>query len=144
MISDILKKSATKGERYRVWVKQAQFDLEAAQISKDNGFFEWACFQSEQAVEKALKGVLVHSGWRPPKMHKLAVLMGYCNNANRKFRQTKFEFRDLEAFTFVSRYPFLIPGENLSPHEFISIDDAERCIHQAKSFLEKILILLEG
>ncbi|MBN2016350.1 HEPN domain-containing protein [Candidatus Dojkabacteria bacterium] len=131
------------GERYKVWLKQAEFDFEAAKSSKLSGFFEWACFQCEQAVEKALKAVLVKAGWRPPKMHKLAVLMSYCNRANGKFRQTKFEFRDLESFTFVSRYPFLIPGENLSPHEFISSDDAERCIIQARTFLDKIHSLLE-
>lgn len=132
-----------KGERYKVWLKQADFDYRAAKVSKENGFYEWACFQSEQAVEKALKAVLVKAGWRPPKMHRLAVLMSYCNRANKEFKRTKFEFRDLEAFTFVSRYPFLIPGENLSPHEFISLKDAQKCISQAKDFLKKIHSLLK-
>lgn len=139
----MLKKITRKGKRYQVWLEQAEFDLEAAKVSCDNGFNEWACFQSEQAVEKALKAVLVNAGWRPPKMHKLAVLMSYCNNANSEFKKTKFEFRDLESFTFVSRYPFLIPGENLSPHNFITLDDAKRCINQARSFLDKIQKLLK-
>lgn len=132
-----------RSERYKVWLEQANHDLRAADTSKDKQFYEWACFQSEQAVEKALKAVLVHAGWRPPKMHKLAVLMSYCNRANSDFKQTKFEFRDLEAFTFVSRYPFLIPGENLSPHEFITLDDAQKCISQARTFLKKIQKLLK-
>jgi len=142
----MLRKIKAKGssQRYKVWMAQSFYDLQAAEMSKNNGFFEWACFQSEQAVEKALKSVLVHAGWRAPKMHKLAVLMSYCNNANENFRKTKFEFRDLESFTFVSRYPFLIPGENLSPHDFITLADAEKCINQARNFLEKIHILLEG
>lgn len=135
-------KRVSKSKRYKVWLSQATFDLQAAEASAENGFYEWACFQSEQSAEKALKSVLVHAGWRPPKMHKLAVLMSYCNNANRQFRKTKFEFRDLEAFTFVSRYPFLIPGENLSPHEFITVKDAEKCIQQAKNLLSKIHTLL--
>lgn len=135
-------KALGKSERYKIWLKQAEFDYEAAVCSSKNGFFEWACFQSEQAVEKALKAVLVKAGWRPPKMHKLAVLMAYCNKANKKFRKTKFAFRDLESFTFVSRYPFLIPGEDLSPHEFITLDDAQGCINQARTFLNKIQSLL--
>ncbi len=141
----MLKKLLYKGtgERYKVWLVQSKYDIEAADLSKENGFYEWACFQSEQAVEKALKAVLVHAGWRPPKMHRLAVLMAYCNKANDNFKKTKFEFRDLEAFTFVSRYPFLVPGENLSPHEFITLYDAQKCINQAKTFLEKILNLLK-
>lgn len=140
----MLRKIKGKGklDRYKVWLKQAEYDFNAAAVSKENGFHEWACFQSEQAVEKALKAILVHAGWRAPKMHKLAVLMSYCNRANERFRQTKFEFRDLESFTFVSRYPFLIPGENLSPHEFITLDDAARCINQARAFLDKIHDLL--
>ena len=80
---------------------------------------------------------------RPPKMHKLAILMGYCNHVSEKFKNTKFEFRDLEAFTFVSRYPFLIPGEDLSPHEFLTFEVAQRCINQAKKMLEQIRKLLE-
>lgn len=133
-----------KGQRYQIWLEQATFDLEAAELSKKYGFFEWSCFQSEQAAEKALKGVLVHAGWRPPKVHKLALLMAYCNNANNRFRDTRFEFRDLESVTFVSRYPFLIPGDNLSPHKFFTMEDAEKCIHQAKIFLSKIQNLLNG
>jgi HEPN domain-containing protein len=135
-------RSQRGGNRFKVWLEQAEFDFEAAKISKDNEFYEWACFQSEQSVEKALKSVLVHAGWRPPKMHRLAVLMSYCNDANQEFRKTKFEFRDLEAFTFVARYPFLIPGENLSPHKFITLVDAEKCINQTRKFLDKIHKLL--
>lgn len=133
-----------KGNRYKVWLEQAEFDFKAANHSLKGEFYEWTCFQSEQSVEKALKAVLVHAGWRPPKMHKLAVLMSYCNNANKEFRRTKFEFRDLESFTFVSRYPFLIPGENLSPHKFITLEDAQRCLDQARAFLDKIQKLLNG
>lgn len=139
----MLRKTARKGKRYQVWLEQAEYDFEAAKVSRKNDFNEWACFQCEQAVEKALKAVLVHAGWRPPKMHKLAVLMSYCNNANDVFKKTKFEFRDLESFTFVSRYPFLIPGENLSPHNFILSEDADRCISQARAFLDKIQKLLK-
>jgi len=136
-------KSKGKGDRHLVWFEQAKYDLEAAEVSKQNQFYEWACFQSEQAVEKGLKGVLVQAGWRPPKMHKLAVLMSYCNKSNAQFRKTKFEFRDLEVFTFIARYPFLLPGENSSPHKFITLEDAEKCINQARIFLRKILKLLD-
>lgn len=142
----MLKKLLTKGvgKRFLVWLEQAEYDFEAAKISRDSKYFEWTCFQCEQAVEKALKAILVYAGWRPPKMHRLAVLMAYCNDANAEFRKTKFEFRDLESYTFVSRYPFLIPGENLSPHNFINLNDAEKCINQARDFLDKIHKLLEG
>jgi len=141
----LLKKTALKypSKRYKIWLKQASFDLQACKLSTDNGFYEWACFQAEQAVEKALKGVLVKAGWRPPKVHKLPILMGYCNSANNEFKNTKFNFRNLGAFTFVSRYPFLIPGENLSPHEFITLDNAQKCLQEASVMLSQIKFLLK-
>lgn len=139
-----LKKIKSTGiKRYAVWLEQAEYDLKAAELSRDNQFYEWACYQSQQSVEKALKSVLVHAGWRPPKMHKLPVLMGYCNSANKEFKKTKFEFRDLGSFTFVSRYPFLIPGKNTSPHNFITLENAQTCIKQAKQILLKIKKLLK-
>lgn len=144
MINQGFKYSINKGNRHTVWLEQAFFDIAAAKVSKENGFFEWACFQSQQAVEKSLKAVLVHAGIRPPKMHKLAVLIHYCNQANENFKNTKFEFKYLESFTFVSRYPFLLPGENSSPHNFITLEDAELCINQAEEFLKKVQNLIIG
>ena len=94
--------------RYRIWLRQAGFDIQAAELSIQSGFYEWACFQSEQCVEKALKSVLVHGGYRPPKIHKISILVSLCNNTNPEFSKTKFSFRDIESFTFISRYPFFI------------------------------------
>jgi len=37
------------------WLKQAIADLKAARNSQKANNFEWACFQAQQAGEKALK-----------------------------------------------------------------------------------------
>ena len=144
MTNDIKKTySLGKTTRYRVWLKQSNFDLDAARNSYSSGYNEWACFQSEQCIEKALKAILVKAGFRPPKIHRISVLMSLCNRFSENFRNTKFEFRDIESFTFISRYPFLIPGENSSPHEYITSEDAKTCIDQAHQFLEKVQNLLK-
>lgn len=44
-------------ERSADWLAQAHRDLEVARHDLQGGFYEWACFVSEQAAEKALKGV---------------------------------------------------------------------------------------
>ncbi|MCA9381859.1 HEPN domain-containing protein, partial [Candidatus Dojkabacteria bacterium] len=137
-------KQGEKPDRYKVWLKQAKFDLQAARKSHEGKFYEWACFQSEQSAEKALKAVLVHAGWRPPKMHKLSVLIGFCNHANDHFKRTKLNFHDLESFTFISRYPFLIPGNLNTPHEYISSSDSIHCINQADSIYSKVHLILEN
>lgn len=129
--------------RYIVWFRQSQFDLEAAKVSLDNGYYEWTTFQAVQAVEKSLKAIIVHSGVKPPRIHKLQTLMGICNRICPEFKQTKFEFRFLESFTFISRYPFLLPGKDKTPHEIISITEAEKALSQACDFVQKISVLLD-
>src|SRR5476651_1724826 len=94
-------------DRFRIWLLQAKFDLGAAKVSYDGNYYEWTCYQSVQAVEKALKAVVVHAGWRAPMTHKLGVLISIANHANKLFVDIKLNFRKIEAYTFVSRYPFV-------------------------------------
>ncbi|MBP9758452.1 HEPN domain-containing protein [Candidatus Dojkabacteria bacterium] len=131
-------------QRYKVWLEQSTFDLKASLVSKTNEFYEWSCYQSEQAVEKALKSMIIRAGYLAPRTHKLSILIGLCNNINPRFREFKFRYRDLEIFTFISRYPFLKIGENQAPHNFISSNDAENCHEQAKIILREIEELLLG
>lgn len=138
-------KDPTKGKiRSQIWLRQAEFDLEASKVSYDAKFYEWSAYQSEQSVEKSLKAVILESGYFPPKIHKLAVLMGYCNKLNPAFRETKFNFRDLDSFTFISRYPFVIPGRNITPHDQIKKDDAERLLNQSRDIVTKIRYIMEN
>jgi HEPN domain-containing protein len=137
--SETLQKSTIfKPGRYLVWLEQANFDLQAARNSYEDGFYEWTCFQSQQSLEKCIKSVLVHAGLRAPRIHKLGILMGMCNQANPNFVNVKVDFRRMESYTFLSRYPFLIPGQNLSPHEFISATNARECIAIAAEAYEII------
>lgn len=135
---------AEKPLRYQVWLEQAGYDLEAAKRSRDQGFYEWSCFQAEQSLEKQLKAVLVHAGMHAPRIHKLGVLMGMCNQVNPDFLQIKIDFRRMESYTFVSRYPFLLPGVNQSPHKFITLEDADECTRIAEQSLITITEFLHG
>jgi len=136
-------KKKHSSDRYKVWLKQAHYELAAAQMSLDHGYNEWAAYQAEQAVEKAIKSVIIHGGWRAPRIHKLQVLMGLANEVNERFRNTRFEFRHLESFTFISRYPFLIPGKNDAPHDLIKKTDAKKAVGQSKQLLQQINGILE-
>jgi HEPN domain-containing protein len=44
------------------WFKQAEKDLKAAKNSLQSADYEWACFQAQQAAEKALKSILYAKG----------------------------------------------------------------------------------
>jgi HEPN domain-containing protein/predicted nucleotidyltransferase len=135
-------KVASTTYRFRSWFEQAGFDLEASNLSRANKFYEWACYQAVQSAEKTFKAIIMHAGWQPPKTHKLSVLISLCNNVDPSFRKIKFRFRELEVYTFIARYPFAIPDQNLPPHLFITEQEASECINQAsviKDFTTRLL-----
>ena len=82
--------------------------------------------------------LIINSGYRPPRTHKLSVLIGIGNSLNKRFRNTKFKYRDLEIYTFVSRYPFLRPGEHAAPHDFVTVKDADKCIDEAENIMNEV------
>ncbi len=43
--------------RSRDWLKQAQRDLQKARLDIEHSYYEWACFTSQQASEKAVKAL---------------------------------------------------------------------------------------
>ena len=45
-------------ERSADWLRQARRDLESARAQRASGCYEWACFISQQASEKALEAVV--------------------------------------------------------------------------------------
>ena len=133
-----MTQSGEKG-RYKIWLQQGYYDVEAAKNSFSKGHYEWTCYQSVQATEKILKAVLVHAGWSPPMTHKLGVLVSLCNKANKYFPDVKLHFRKLEAYTFVSRYPFVYPGQkNITPHDYITKQDGETCLEIAENVFNKV------
>jgi len=49
-------------ERSKDWLDEAQGDLEHARSDLEGGFYNWACFSSQQAAEKAVKAVFQKMG----------------------------------------------------------------------------------
>ena len=45
-------------ERSKDWLAQAERDIGQAKASLRDGFYEWACFASQQAAEKAVKALI--------------------------------------------------------------------------------------
>ncbi|MDI6886868.1 MAG: HEPN domain-containing protein, partial [archaeon] len=57
------------------WLKQAKKDLTSAKNSLESGDYEWACFQSQQSAEKALKSFLYSKGFRKILTHSIFELI---------------------------------------------------------------------
>lgn len=49
-------------ERSRDWIDEAEWDLEHAKSDLDRGFYNWACFSSQQSAQKAIKAVFQKMG----------------------------------------------------------------------------------
>lgn len=58
----IIQKGADMPQRAGDWLKQALRDLEQAKDSAQWGRHEWACFAAQQAAEKAVRALHLHSG----------------------------------------------------------------------------------
>ena len=128
--------------KYKVWIVQSKYDLDAAVAIAKEGYYEWACFITEQSVEKALKSIIVANNQIAPKIHKLSALVNIVKRVDYKFLDIKFEVKEISVFTFIARYPFLIPGELDAPHSYITLDDAKLCLTKATKVLNTIESLL--
>ncbi|MEN9626197.1 MAG: hypothetical protein RL557_525 [archaeon] len=60
-------------EEYK-WFESAQDDLKTAEDNITLRHYKWACFQAQQATEKALKSLLIKNTKKFPKIHDLVEL----------------------------------------------------------------------
>ena len=67
--------AGTEGQR---WLAQAENDLAFAALASREGYFAQACFNSQQAAEKALKAFLYSRGAEQVFGHSVADLAAEC------------------------------------------------------------------
>jgi HEPN domain-containing protein len=61
---------------WQIWLARAKSSLAISKIKNDEAiFYEDLCFQAQQAVEKALKGLLIFYNVDPEKTHNLVSLI---------------------------------------------------------------------
>ena len=126
----------SNNERYsNIWFTQAKYDLEAAQVSKENGIFEWACFQAQQSGEKALKAFLFLNRRRNVIIHSIRKLIEECGKLNDEFLKLK-KAKVLDQYYIPTRYPNGLPDE--IPHEYYSLEDANLCVKYAQKIIHLV------
>lgn len=117
------------------WFSQAEQDLKAAKVSVKSGYFEWACFQSQQAAEKALKAFLMRKGKRELLTHSVYELLKDCAALDKRFNLL-IECKLLDQYYVPTRYPGGLPAG--TPHDFYKLEDAEKCVSCAGRILAAI------
>ena len=118
------------------WFEQARDDLDAARGSRNAGHHEWACFQAQQAAEKALKAFLLLQGKRRFLAHSVQELLREAQELDATF-QTISKARRLDEYYIPNRYPNGLPGTT-RPHEFYDEEEALECLQLAESVLTVI------
>ena len=116
-------------EEVRNWLKQAQSDLDAAHDSGKSGHYEWACFQSQQSAEKALKALYIHRRRTAIVTHNMITLA----QVLRAPATIVEAARELNADYVAARYP---DAANGVPADLYSRTIAERHFRAARKVLQ--------
>jgi HEPN domain-containing protein len=119
------------------WLKQAEADLAGARVSTQGGRYEWACFQAQQAAEKALKAFLYDRGRTSVWTHSLKELLREAQRIEPTLSSLAEAATYLDQFYLSARYPNSLPGE-LTPGEYYEEGDARKCLSWCESILSAL------
>ena len=117
----------------RRWLVQAENDLRFAELASREGFFAQACFNSQQAAEKALKALLYARGAEQVMGHSVADLATECARLEPEFAKLKERAAPLDQFYLSTRYPNSLPG-GVPAHAFAR-PDADRALDMAREVI---------
>jgi HEPN domain-containing protein len=120
------------------WLGQAKEDLESARDSSKAKHYEWACFQSQQAAEKALKAFLYSKGLRAVLTHSIRELVLDCSKYERSFSDLLSQAKVLDSYYISTRYPNGLVGNEIPAH-YYSEEDASQCINYAGLILKSVM-----
>ncbi|AEJ61860.1 HEPN domain protein [Spirochaeta thermophila DSM 6578] len=120
-------------ERSQDWIDAAEGDLEHARHDLEKGFYNWACFSSQQAAEKAVKAVFQKMGaeaWGHSVVDLLEELRGFYEVPERLIDMAL----ELDKAYIPTRYPDALPSG--SPRTRYSRLEAERMIAYAQEIFD--------
>jgi HEPN domain-containing protein len=119
-------------EGSRDWVKQAIRDLENARYEVKGGFYEMACFLSQQSAEKAVKAVYQAIGAEASSQSVAGLLLNLPGEFKSPSELVRMA-RELDKAYIPTRYPNALPEG--APFESYTLEEAERLISYAEQIL---------
>jgi HEPN domain-containing protein len=117
--------------RYRDWLDQAERDLRRARIDIQFEFWEWACFTTQQAAEKAVKALLMNWGiavWG----HAITPMLGRLEGVQAP-ETVVSDAQLLDAYYIPSRYPNGFPEGK--PADYFNKRKAEEAVDAAAEII---------
>jgi len=124
------------------WLEQSKHDARAAELNSREGYFEVACFLSQQAAEKALKAFLYGQGERPVVGHSVYLLCKRCQVYRHEFGQLLDTCKELDRYYIPTRYPNGLPGG--IPHDVFTAEDARAALAGLQRAMQLVVGLFEG
>ena len=122
------------------WLIFAREDLQVAEAVLGRGIYNQVCFHSQQCVEKALKGALVHQGRRPPRIHSITDLLSLFPPD--WLADLRGDLVGLDDFYIPTRYPDALPG--ILPDGLPGRAEAQEALALARAVLERVDAELQG
>lgn len=120
---------------WQKWLKFSDEDLRAADSTLGDEVFSAACFHAQQAVEKAIKAVLLKKTGKVPRDHSILRLTEKSEDKE-LFEQHKEKLEFLDKFYVPTRYPDALPGS--LPECLPNREDAEKAVESAKEIVESV------
>ena len=115
--------------RVDAWLRQARNDLAFARHALQGGFHAQSCYSSEQAAEKALKGILIGLDREPARTHSLERLVEDLQATGVNIEElSHLRLNVLSRMITATRYP---SGDE-APSELFDAQDARECLAMAE------------
>ena len=114
------------------WSTKAFGDLRMALLAldTDDPLLDQACFHSQQAVEKALKALMVAIGHPVPRTHDLLVILDGLADSFPDLNQLAPALAALNPYSVTPRYPSWLAPETL--------DEATEAVQSAETILQAV------
>lgn len=138
-----MKQQGARVKEAERWLGQAERDLSAARNSARDGFHEWACFQAQQAGEKAAKAVLLFLGMTGRSSHSVLELLETAVEDRPELASLHAAAKLLDDQYLASRYPDATPGTK-TPGARYQPEDSQTCITASESILTASTSIVRG
>jgi len=119
--------------RARDWFRQAAKDLEHARRSVEAGDYEWACFASQQAAEKAVKA-LYQSIHIDVVGHSVSRMLRDLPENLKPSQDIMQKAKELDKHYIPTRYPNFHPEG--APLDYYTYDEAQKAVEGARRIVE--------